>query len=199
MQLYGSYDYEGNLISYCDDWEKLKAHIIFHPQTFKQIIKHLQKNRTRIKALVWDDSGIFLAAKDWQKEFAKEVVKYFQLARTYCASIILTTPSPSLILRDIRRLNMVTVNIEFGGSQLSDVRRARSYDHWFLPDLTKPRLSFRGWDKFSVRLPDHIFNPYQEMRAGYADFELDKIFEVIGNEGVEMVGTIDYAKLAAAR
>jgi hypothetical protein len=199
MQLYGEYDYDGHLIKLCEDWEKLKAHIVFHPQSFKQIIQHLQRTKTRIKALVWDDAGIFLASKDWQKAWAKEIVKYFQLARTYCASIILTTPSPSLILKDIRRLNMVTINVEYAASQFSDQRRAKSYDHWYLPDLTKPRLSFRGTDRFSVRLPDSIFNPYQEMRATYADFELTKVFDVIGNDGLEMVGQLNLDKLAVTR
>jgi hypothetical protein len=204
-QLYGNYDHEGFLTKLCDDWELLKAHIVFHPQSFKQIVQHLQKTRTRIKCLLWDDAGIFLASKDWQKAWAKEIVKYFQLARTYCASIILTTPSPSLILKDVRRLNMVTVNIEFTKAQMEsrpsqfNARRAKSYDHWYLPDLTKPRIRYRGTDRFNVHLPDCIYKPYQEMRAGYADYELDKVFEIIGNEGLEMVGEVNYEKLAPSR
>lgn len=201
MQLYGTYDYDGRLVELCKDWEKIACHIVFHPQTFKQIIQHLQKTKTRIKGLVWDDSGIFLAAKDWQKAWAKEIVKYFQLARTYCSSIILTTPSPSLILKDIRRLNMVTLNVKFVRSKNSfnHSRRALGYDHWYLPDLTKPRMKFRGSDEFNVMLPDCIYRPYQDMRAGYADYELEKVFELIGDDGKDMIEDLNLERLAESR
>jgi hypothetical protein len=205
QQLYGEYDQDGFLVKANDDWELIKAHIIFHPQTFKQIVQHLQKTKTRIKALVWDDSGIFLSAKDWQKKWAREIVKYFQLARTYCASIILTTPSPSLILRDIRRMNMVTINIEFAKSQYDHLasqhaaRRARSYDHWYLPDLKKTRVRYRGTDTYNVMLPNKVYDPYQLMRATYADFELEQVFEIIGEEGKDLVGDINLDKLAPMR
>lgn len=200
-QLYGEYDYDGQLIKPCDDWGLIGSHIIFHPQSFKRAIRQLQKTRTRIKALVWDDSGIFLSAKDWQKAFAKEIVKYFQLARTYCASIILTTPSPSLILKDIRRLNMVTVKIMFKRAEnsFSHTRVAKSYDHWYLPDLVKPRTKFRGKDEFDVMLPDSIYAPYQIMRAGYADYELERLWEIIGDDGNSMLGDTNFENLTKKR
>lgn len=183
MQLLGDYDYDGNLIKLCTDWDTIRTHIIYHPLTFIKIIQYLKDKRKRIKALVWDDSGIYLNSKDWQKAESKEMAKWFQTARTYVSSIILTTPSPSLILKDIRRLSMITTEVKFqnrtfGGydSLYSHDRRvAYSYDHWYMPDLTKARTHLRAKDRFSVKLPDSIYYPYKLVRDSYNDLQISEV------------------------
>jgi hypothetical protein len=187
MQLLGTYDYDGNLVEPCMDWETLRAHIVYHPLTFIKIIQHLKETKTRIKSLVWDDSGIYLNSKDWQKEEAKEMAKWFQTARTYVGSIVLTTPSPALLLRDIRRLSMITIEVKFqmrsfGGFDSlysHDRRLAFSYDHWYLPDLTKIRTHARAKDRFKVTLPDDIYYPYKRLRDSYNDLQIESVVKSV--------------------
>lgn len=187
MQLLGDYDFDGNLIKPCLDWDILRAHLIYHPLTFIKIITYLKQSRRRIKALVWDDSGIYLNSKDWQKTESKELAKWFQTARTYVGSIILTTPSPSLLLRDIRRMSMVTTEVKFqtpasGGIDSmysSDRRIAYSYDHWYLPDLTKARTKKRAKDRFRITLPDNIYYPYKILRDSYNDLQIDEVVKSV--------------------
>jgi len=187
QQLLGKYDYDGNLVEPCMDWKKIQAHIIYHPLTFIKIIKFLQKNKLRIKCLIWDDSGIYLNAKDWQKNESKEIAKWFQIARSYVGSIILTTPSPSLLLRDIRRLSMVTIEVKFSNKTNGgfdslysrDKRIAYSYDHWYLPDLTKARVHLRARDRYSVKLPDNIYYPYKQLRDSYNDLQIDQVVTTV--------------------
>lgn len=187
MQLLGDYDYDGNLIKPCLDWEKLRAHLVYHPLTFIKIIQYLKQTKTRIKAIVWDDSGIYLNSKDWQKQESRELAKWFQTARTYVGSIILTTPSPSLLLRDIRRLCMVTTEVKFQNHSYGgfdslyshDLRVAYSYDHWYLPDLTKARTHKRAKDRFSVTLPDSIYYPYKILRDSYNDLQIEEVVKSV--------------------
>jgi hypothetical protein len=113
MQILGEYDYDGNLIKPCVDWDILHNYLIYHPLTFSKIIQHLEKTHKRIKALVWDDAGKYLYSKRWQSKQAQEIATWFQTARSHVASIIMTTPSPKLILGDIRKLCMVTTEVKF--------------------------------------------------------------------------------------
>ncbi len=186
-QLLGEYDIDGHLVKPCTDWNILKNYIIYHPLSFSKIVQYLEKEHLRIKALVWDDAGKYLYSKRWQTKQAQEIATWFQTARSHVASIIMTTPSPNLILGDIRKLCMVTTEVKFrtkafGGFDSlysADRRLAYSYDHWYLPDLTKIRTHSRAKDKFSVMLDDSIYYPYKIVRDGYNKLDMKEIIQQV--------------------
>jgi hypothetical protein len=207
QQLLGKYDYDGNLVEPCMDWSEIRPYVVYHPLTFIKIIQHLKEKKKRIKAIVWDDAGKYLYAKNWQKTESKEICQWFQTARTYIGSIILTTPSPNFILHDIRRLSMVTTEVKFqnrayGGfdSLYSHDRRvAFSYDHWFMPDLQKARTHSRATDKFNVKLDDNIYYPYKQLRDSYSDLQIEEVIKsvegVVSGEDTKFDDGVDVNKI----
>jgi len=134
----------------------------FH--TPSEMLRTLRKFPTRIPAIAGDDLGVHLYALDFQKPLVKSMTKMFQMIRTRTSSVIMTTPTPTLILGKLRCFpQTVTIKIkknsgwEQHGRPLRDLRTARAYRSWLLPDLQKLRIKKLYEDVFGVYLDRELY------------------------------------------
>lgn len=159
---YGTYDNP--------DWETMKEYIVFKPEDFVDRCLNMCIEEQREKVLIWDDAGLWLYAMDYNDPFVIAVTKYLNVARTNWASIIFTTPFPTLIVKKIRSVpDAYTCEITKMKSNLGRkqrLRKAQVYDFKLLPDLIKSRVhktyADENWD---AMLPDHVFKWYEPIRS----------------------------------
>lgn len=153
------------------DPEILKQYFFFSPVEF---LRALRRFKEQIPALVWDDAGVWLYYLDFHSPVVKSIAKMMQLIRTKTSSVIFTTPTPTLILGKLRSFpQTVTIKVvkNAGGEQwgrpLRDLRTAKAYRAWLLPDLQKLRIKKLYEDTFGVYLPTPLYNWHIQERAGY--------------------------------
>jgi len=139
------------------DIEVLKRYFAHTPLEFLEMIRGFDK---QVPAVVWDDAGVWLYYMDYAHPLVKQFGKTLQMIRTKTASVILTTPNPTLILGKLRNFpQTLTVKISrFSGSQYQQQRRkATAYWSWLLPDLQKLRVKTAFIDEFGVMLPEDVY------------------------------------------
>lgn len=149
------------------DVEVLKRYFAFTPLEFLRMVRHFDK---QVPAVVWDDAGVWLYYMDYAHPVVKQLGKMLQMIRTRTASVIFTTPMPTLILGKLRNFpQTLTVKItKISGNQYQkDLRRAVAYQSWLLPDLQKLRVKKKFIDDFSVMLPHEIYDWLTKNRETY--------------------------------
>ena len=159
------------------DVEILKKYFAFTPLEFLNMIRAFDK---QVPAVVWDDAGVWLYYMDYAHPVVKQLGKMLQMIRTRTASIIFTTPMPTLILGKLRNFpQTLTVKIRklSGNKYQRHLRRATAYQTWLFPDLQKSRVKKRFIDDFSVMLPEEIYSWLCEKREIYVkmlELEVEK-------------------------
>lgn len=154
-----------------DDPEILKKYFFFNPLEFLRALKGFKE---QVKSIVWDDAGVWLYYLDYHSPMVKSIAKMMQLIRTKTSSVIFTTPTPTLILGKLRAFpQTLTIKIikNSGGEQqgrpLRDLRTAKAYRAWLLPDLQKLRIKKMYEDLFGLYLPTPLYQWHIHERAGY--------------------------------
>lgn len=154
-----------------EDPEILKQYFFFNPLEF---LRALRQFKEQVKAIVWDDAGVWLYYLDYHSPMVKSIAKMMQLIRTKTSSVIFTTPTPTLILGKLRAFpQTITIKIvkNAGGEQqgrpLRDLRTAKAYRSWLLPDLQKLRVKKLYEDLFGLYLPTPLYQWHIQQRAGY--------------------------------
>jgi len=137
-----------------------------------ELLQKMRKLETRVQAVGADDFGVYLYSLDYAKPLVKSIVKYFQMGRTKTSALIMTTPTPTLILGKLRCFPQ-TITIKVATAldpkyrALDDLRYARAYRSWLLPDLMKLRVKRLYEDDFSCFLPTELYNWCNEKRKTY--------------------------------
>lgn len=166
MEIYGTEDV--NVLS------KYFAHT---PLEFLRMIRGFKK---QVPAVVWDDAGVWLYYMDYAHPLVKQFGKTLQMIRTRTASVILTTPNPTLVLGKLRNFpQTLTVKVaRFGGNKYQQQRRkATAYWSWLLPDLQKLRVKTAYVDEFSVMLPQELYSWLCAKREVYVQMLENEIEE----------------------
>lgn len=166
-------------------WEMLKQFILFHPEQFFQKLDDISEYVVdgRVPGIVWDDAGLWLYALDWNDPFVKAFGKYLNVARTHLGSIIMTTPSPDMIFKKVRKFPQAyNVNV-----RKTTGNPANAYDRLAVPYLQYynivkgyrvTRVKIKGavaQDPFNCYLPDDFYAWYKPLRDKYEDIALDLI------------------------
>jgi len=172
-QLYGEWDGD-KLIKPCWDWEVLRDKIVMTPPEFVEKMKQLVSQNKRDLCLLADDAGLWLFALDWYDPFVKAVTKFLNVARTCLASVIFTTPLPTMILGKVRGLpQLISVKIVKATGNPEKharwMRYATGYRWVVLPDMKKTMVKVVFRDRFYCKLPDDIYKKYCELRQQYVD------------------------------
>jgi len=194
---YGTYDNP--------DWDKMKEYIVFKPEDFVQRCIDMVNEDKREKVLIWDDAGLWLYAMDYNDPFVVAVTKYLNVARTNWASIIFTTPTPTMVIKKLRSLpDCYTVKIIKSSSnrgRKQRLRTAKVYEHEMLPDMVKSRTHRKYEDEdWDCMLPKDVFEWYKPLRKKYtrlAVLEMQKMLmgklmanqerDVLAKELAEMI------------
>lgn len=155
-----------------DTWNPdfLKNYIGFHP---KDVLEKWTKHKTKQKAFLWDDAGLWLHALDWNNEFVKAVGKYLNVAGTDWGGLILTTPLPTWISKKIRGLpQAITIRIRKVSSanpKWKNIREGIAYRFWKAPDLKHSGVHKIFKETYSKMLPDHFYEWYKPFRNYFSD------------------------------
>jgi hypothetical protein len=159
------------------DWDKALAHLVFELKDLIHILEKAQRDRKKIKCLVWDDAGVFGSKYLYQSDrvLVMHLQNLFDVIGVSTASLVLTTPNPLGLLRVIRMYEWNRVKI-YRRDQYNG-RLAVGYSSSMLP--SGMRLIHREWsDRFNVMLPNDVYSKYSVIRRGYLDMAIKKLKEV---------------------
>lgn len=153
------------------DPDELSKYFFFDP---KEFLSKVTKFKKQEKSVGWDDAGAWLYYMDFQSNLLKSVSKLMQLIRTRTASVIFTTPTPTLILGKLRNFpQTITLKVRKVGGRNPNVRRVTAYQSWMMPDLSKLRVKKLYVDDFNKMLPHDVYKWYSNERRGYIE-QLEK-------------------------
>ena len=160
-------------------WELVKGFICFHPEQFFAKLRQIRdEGLDRVPGIIWDDAGLWLYALDWNDPFVKALGKYMNVARSRLASLILTTPTPTWIIKKLRgfpdAFNVKIIKTT-GNPRALWVREAKGYQEILLPDMRKSRVYHRFSDRFNCYMPDEFYKWYKPLRDAYEVLALDLI------------------------
>jgi hypothetical protein len=158
--------------------QTISQYYFHNPIEMLQLVKRFKAENIKVPVIVPDDFGVWLYALDFAKPLVKSIVKYFQMIRTRVrGGVVMTSPTPTLILGKLRCFpQTVTIKISEapGGEQynrpLKDIRLAKAYRSWLLPDLQKLRVHKLYEDKFSCMLPNDLYHWLEEKREDYVSY-----------------------------
>lgn len=166
-------------ISEEEAWIRVRELLCFHPKQFFDKLDQIRKTGLyRVPFIIWDDAGLWLYALDWNDPFIKSLGKYMNVARSRLASMILTTPSPTWIIKKLRGFpDSVNIKIvkKTGAKGAEWLRRARAYQQDMLPDTIKYRVHTKFDDHFNCRMPDNFYHWYKPLRDNYEAMAFDII------------------------
>jgi len=154
------------------DPDILSRYFFFDPAEF---LNKVTRFKQQVKSVAWDDAGVWLYYMDFQTDLIKNVSKLMQLIRTRTASVIYTTPTPTLILGKLRNFpQTTTLKISKRGGEprpgyRNTARRVTAYQSYMLPDLHKLRVRKLYVDDFDVMLPRDVYKWYCNERRGYIE------------------------------
>ena len=155
------------------NWEAVKTRIVFTPKQFVEKCEYMIENDIRDLSLIWDDAGLALLALEFQNPWIRAVIKYLNVMRTNLASLILTTPLPTWIIKKIRGFpQCVTVKIIRARSDEAHPKRyriAKAYRFWISPDMKKSGVTRIYEDFFTALMPNKFYYEfYKPLRESYA-------------------------------
>lgn len=161
-------------------WEKVKEYIVFKPEDFVDRCYEMMGRGKREKAIVWDDAGLHVSYLSYNDPFVQAVIEYLNVARTNWASIILTAPTPMMIVKKFRgfpdRYTCKIVKLGSDEKNPQKPRRARVYRNWTAPDLKHSGVHKCWEDDYSALLPDEFYHDwYKPLRDSYAAVAINRM------------------------
>ncbi|MEM4323899.1 MAG: hypothetical protein QXK74_08120 [Candidatus Nitrosocaldaceae archaeon] len=147
-----------------------KDFIIFKPQEFIEKVSYLVDHNIKVPALIWDDAGVWLYKFDYQDDFVKSAVKFFNVARTVASCIILTTISPHMLVSNLKKIDMLTIKIVRRGHNNTSL--AKCYRANITPNGYR-LLQTVFEDEYPRHMPKEVYNWYSKVRANYVKEALE--------------------------
>lgn len=168
--------------------------IVFTPKDFMEWIPNMKKGQ----AIVFDEAGVGIPAREWQRVQNKLIGYVAQLFRHLNLCVIFTVPSMSFIDKQVKNLmhaviETKTIDYEnrLGVTKYWKIRHNAVFDKTRL----EPLVIFSGSGHYTVdpvyvpMPPQIVWNKYVTMKESYANqFYKDTIIELNG-EGVIIDGT----------
>jgi len=176
------------------DWEAVKDVIVFRPIEFVRKLVEGVEHGVRYKCLIWDDAGVWLNCKDWQKPLLKEFDKLNDTARTFAGGVIYTTPVVGKLVKTVRDdENLISIKIikVTGNPYQWYKRRAVAYRVWHLPSFERGRPRKLFEDDFDALMPDDFYAWSQQKRKQYAVISLKKFVKALIEEYASTLDELD--------
>lgn len=146
--------------------------------------------RNRYPALVWDDAGVEGSSYLYHinKTAAKAVSDIIKTIRTRTGAILMSTPSPSDLLRPLRMYEIIGVHVVKIDKQYSE---AHGYTFHLTPK-GEIIVAKKFEDEFVRRIPN--YEEYANIRDRYVDYSLEELEKALSSRDVEEY--MEYIKLA---
>lgn len=160
-------------------WELVKQYIVFHPKQFFEKLRQIRElGIRRIPGIIWDDAGLWLHAMNYNDPFVIAVGKYLNVARSRLGCIFMTTPTPDMVFKKIRKFPQsytiqITKTTGPGPGLKSYQRKATAYIHtWNIIKGFRTRGP-KFYDPYSCKLPEKFYYDwYQPLRDTYEEMAL---------------------------
>ena len=147
-------------------WDQVLDHFVFDLREVVDLLGKSVETETKIPALCWDDAGVHANKMIYFSN--RQLVQYLQnlldVIGLHLGSLVITTPSPSNLLRAVRGYEFYRIKIfrrdgyngRYGVGYLSSLLPSGS------------RIIHRDFkDYFNVVLPDEFWEPYLVKRRSY--------------------------------
>jgi hypothetical protein len=157
-----------------------KHFMTFKPEHFVSLNAWLLQRGIKARMEIWDDAGLWLFALDWSDPKVKGAIKFLNVAKTTTAGLVLTTPSPDMILKKALRIE---------GIHVGKVIKLRGKDDkWRRVKIYRNNIAVWGKrtvkqvmeDDFSKMLPDHVWEWYDPVRRSYAKEAIGLLVKAYG-------------------
>ncbi len=178
-------------LGYEDPWGEALSHTFFDIKDALPFLRESAESGKRIPALLFDDAGTWLIKYSWYQKDMKSFIKLFNLIRSLTAGILFTTPHPDDILKNVRDKTWYKIKVVRNGKK-DGVQQGIAKHYRYL--IVKKHGELRNlvdeyaWDFFRVKLPDEVFQRYEQMRRekGIKRFldEVIKSFEETEESGI---------------
>jgi hypothetical protein len=176
---YGKTSYAMQVLMEVYETEDINILKNYYAHTPVEVLTMLRGFKKQVPAIVWDDAGVWLYYMDFGNPMVKHFGKMLQMIRTKVASIVFTTPNPTLILGKLRNFpQTLTLKVKkpSGDPYNEHLRSVIAYRSWLLPDLQKFRIKKVYEDDFNIMLPQEIYSELTRLRSGYVE-KLEKQIE----------------------
>ena len=167
--------------------------IVFTPKAFMEWIPKMKKGQ----AIIFDEAGVGIPAREWQKVQNKLIGYVAQLFRHLNLCVIFTVPSMSFIDTQVRKLMhavIETKTIDYENNL--GVTKYWKIKHNAVFDLTKlePLVIFKNNSHFTVDPvyvpfpPLDLWNVYVSMKEAYANKFYENTIKELNNESAAIDG-----------
>lgn len=161
------------------DWDTvLEKYCLFDLNDVLELLEKSVEERKQVNAFMWDDAGVHASKHIFfsDRKKAQLLQSLFDVVGLYLGGVILTTPSPTNLLKALRDYEFYRVKItrknEYWG------RNALGYRNILLPSgASYIKKVFQ--DNFSCRLPDDVYSRYEEMRSAYTKKSVERLKEYL--------------------
>jgi len=176
-------------------WEVAKALLFYHPLFVVRLAKRIKRFqretgiRFRLPAIIMDDAQKWLNKRYYRKAWIQEFLNNMSMLRNIFSTIILTTPSEKLLLKDVREAEgLVKIKIEKTSDDIKNpqrYRQAKAYMTRERPDGRHYPVGPKWIDRFTALLPDHIYKKwYMPLRDRWEEIFLAETEETYKREEV---------------
>jgi len=155
------------LYQYYGDWNKALKSIVDLDE-FMDLLDDANTQGYKLEPLLLDDASLYLYYMDYNEDPVKKFMKALTIARTICKAILLTFPDPQLLIKKLRSFEgSIQIHIIKNSDKYHPYRRmAKIYKIYTLPTGQR-YLKLIGYDNFSARLPDPIYEKYMKIRQTF--------------------------------
>lgn len=166
---------------YKHDWDEVFNHIFFTMEDFTSFLKEALYTGVRVPCVALDDAGVHFGAQQYNTH--RNQVSYISALMDTIGiitkSLILTVPNSGNLIKSIRTANFYHVELHQGRNKYDRVAKG-----YLLHTSPKGQIwpSHEFDDNFDVRLPEHIYERYSQMRRKYSIDTLQSMEMFLGKE-----------------
>lgn len=158
-----------------EDWDDiLDNYVLFDLDDVLRLLERSVNEREQIKAFMWDDAGVHASKHIFfsDRKKAQLLQNLFDVIGLYLGGVILTTPSPTNLLKALRDYEFYRIKVtrknEYWG------RNALGYRNILLPSgASYIKKVFQ--DSFNCHLPDDVYQRYEDMRSDYTKKSVQRL------------------------
>jgi hypothetical protein len=156
------------------NWDFINKRVVFDIDeilAYFEMVRDRRKGRQTLRArkdigVVFDDAGVHLHAYKafHERRFVERISSLLQVAGVYTANIVITTPSPSFVLKIVREMDEMKIVLVTRRSETTSI--ATVYRLKFYPPrrlMAKKMLR----EEFDLKMP-HL-DKYMKRRIDYTD------------------------------
>jgi len=143
-----------------NNWDMVLKYTFLDGEKLISTLIEAYQNEERIKAILIDDAGLVFIKYSWYKDFSQWFSKLFNIIRTICSGVLLTSIEVTDIIKFVRDKVMYRVYVE---KKAPKEAVAIGYKVKVLPSL-EYIVERTFSDQVKLELPNEVRKQYEEYR-----------------------------------